>query len=155
MEYSVFGKANGENAAKPYLPIEYIGKLKDDYEIQETRVPIVIWGIGPYCCKKIGVFDNNDVVAFVEREKVVFRGRQIILPHEDRSFDYDYIVALSSHYAEIIQEAVRMGIDHKKIIPGINCRPFLIGELEYISDRSRVEITSEGGLEYFYKEKRY
>lgn len=115
----------------------------------------IIWGTGPYCCEKIDGFDNNDVVAFVEREKVVFRGRQTILPHEIRSLDYDYIVVLSSHYAEIIQEVVRMGIDHKKIIPGINCRPFLIGELEYISDRSRVEVTSEGGLEYFYKEKRY
>lgn len=46
MEYCVFGKAYDKNAAKPDLPMEYMGKLKDDYEIQETRVPIVIWGIG-------------------------------------------------------------------------------------------------------------
>lgn len=46
MEYCVFGKVYGKNAAKPDLPIEYMGKLKDDYEIQETSVPIVIWGIG-------------------------------------------------------------------------------------------------------------
>lgn len=115
----------------------------------------IIWGTGAYCCEKIDRFEENDIVAFVERQKIFFRGRQTILPSELENYRYDYIVVLSSHYAEIVQEIVQMRIDHRKIIPGINCRPFLIGELEYISDKSRVEVTSEGGLEYYYRDKWY
>lgn len=115
----------------------------------------IVWGTGVYCSEKIDNFDDNDILAFVERERAVFRGRQTILPSEIENYNYDYIVVLSSYYAEIIPEMVRLGVDYQKIIPGINCRPYLLGELEYISARGRVAVTPEGGLEYFYKGKWY
>ncbi len=113
----------------------------------------IIWGTGYYCREKIGNFSNNDIVAFVERTRIEFRGRKTILPSEIAEYSYDYIVVLSSHYAEIILEMVKMGIDHKKIIPGINYRPFLFGELEYISVGNKVEVMSDGTLMYVFKNK--
>lgn len=113
----------------------------------------IIWGTGSYCCEKIDKFENKDIVAFVERERMFFRGRQTILPSEIMNYRYDFIIVLSSHYQEIIPEIVQMGIDYRKIIPGINCKPYLMGELELISIRSRVRVTPKGGLEYFYKDK--
>ncbi len=113
----------------------------------------IIWGTGHYCREKIGNFSNNDIVAFVERTRIEFRGRKTILPSEIVEYSYDYIVVLSSHYAEIILEMVQMGIDHKKIIPGINYRPFLFDELEYISGGSKVEVMSDGMLMYVFKNK--
>lgn len=69
MEYCVFGKANGKNAAKPDLPIEYMGKLKDDYEIQETRAPIVIWGIG-YWGREL----YSELAASIMKDRIVAFG---------------------------------------------------------------------------------
>lgn len=113
----------------------------------------IIWGTGPYCSEKIDRFDDRDIVAFVERERTVFRGRQTILPSEIMNYEYDFIVILSSHYKEIIPEIVQMGIECHKIIPGINCKPYLMNELELISARSRVIVAPGGELEYFYKDK--
>lgn len=110
----------------------------------------IIWGTGVYCSEKIDSFNENDILAFVDRKRGIFRGRQIILPTEIETYTYDYIVVLSGHYAEIIQEMVQLGIAYSKIIPGINCKPYLINELEYISAKSRVVVTPEGGLEYLY-----
>lgn len=115
----------------------------------------LIWGTGVYCREKIANFNDDDIVAFIERTRIVFRGRETILPKEIADYDYDFIVVLSSHYAEIILEMVQMGIDYKKIIPGINCRPFLISELEYISPKSSVTVTSDGTLEYIFQGKPY
>lgn len=112
----------------------------------------LIWGTGPYCCAKIDNIKDDEIVGFIEREKINYRGTKTILPSEIADYDYDYIVVFSSHYKEIILEMVQMGIDYKKIIPGINCRPFLFNELEYISKRSRVVVTPSGELEYVYKE---
>lgn len=111
----------------------------------------LIWGTGPYCCEKIDRFQEDEIVGFIEREKISFRGRETILPSEIADFNYDYIVVLSSHYQDIIFEMVQKGIDCKKIIPGINCKPFLFGELEYISKDGRVTVTADGKLEYIYK----
>lgn len=113
----------------------------------------IIWGTGIYCNEKIDHFNDDDILAFVERRRVIFRGRQTILPTEIQTYAYDYIVVLSSHYAEIIPEMIQLGIAHDKIIPGINCRPYLIGELEYMSAKGRVTVTPEGKLDYFYKGK--
>lgn len=115
----------------------------------------IIWGTGIYCSEKIDHFNNNDIVAFVERKRIIFRGRQTILPTEIENFIYDYIVVLSSHYPEIIPEMVQLGIAYYKIIPGINCRPYLVSELEYISAKGRVAVTPDGGLDYLYKGKWY
>lgn len=115
----------------------------------------IIWGTGVYCSDKIDNFNENEILAFVERKRSIFRGRRTILPTEIENYTYDYIVVLSSHYAEIIPEMIQLGITYSKIIPGINCRPYLIDELEYISAKSRVVVTSEGGLDYLYKGKLY
>ena len=115
----------------------------------------IIWGTGIYCCEKIDNFNESDILAFVDRKRGIFHGRQIILPTEIETYAYDYIVVLSSHYAEIIREMVQLGITYSKIIPGINCRPYLIDELEYISAKSRVVVTPDGGLEYLYNGKAY
>lgn len=115
----------------------------------------LIWGTGWYCQEKIGSFNNKDIVAFVERTRIDFRGRKTILPKEITKYDYDFIVVLSSHYAEIILEMVQMGIDYRKIIPGINCTPFLVGELEYISSKNSVIVTPDGALEYVFHGKTY
>lgn len=112
----------------------------------------LIWGTGPYCCEKIDRFQEDEIVGFIERERGIFRGRKTILPSEISSFDYDYIVVLSSHYKDIAFEMVQMGVDYRKIIPGINCRPFLFGELEYISDKGRVSVRADGGLDYLFKD---
>ncbi|MBD5487031.1 MAG: class I SAM-dependent methyltransferase [Lachnospiraceae bacterium] len=112
----------------------------------------LIWGTGPYCREKIDRFKEDEIVGFVEREKMNYRGRETILPSEIADFNYDYIVVLSSHYQDIIFEMVQMGIEYKKIIPGINCKPYLFSELEYISERGRVAVTPNGELEYIYKE---
>lgn len=115
----------------------------------------IIWGTGPYCCEKIDSFIETDILAFVERKHVFFHGQQTILPSEIKEFDYDYIVVLSSHYPEIILEMVQMGIAYDKIVPGINCKPFLLSELEYMSSRSRIAVTNEGELVYYYEGKMY
>lgn len=115
----------------------------------------IIWGTGFYCREKISSFNENDIVAYVERERIVFRGRWTILPSEIKDYAYDYIVVLSSHYPEIISEMVQMGILHDKIIPGINCRPFLLSELEYMSAKGKVSVTHKGELAYYYEEKLY
>ncbi len=112
----------------------------------------LIWGTGPYCREKIDRFKEDEIVGFIERRKTNFRGRETILPSEIAAVNYDYIVVLSSHYQEIVFEMVQMGIDCKKIIPGINCKPFLFSELEYISEKSRVVVTPDGKLEYIYKD---
>lgn len=114
----------------------------------------IIWGTGSYCCEKIENIDDRDIVAFVERTQSIFRGRETILPTEIADYEYDYIIIFSSHFADIAEEMVQMGIDNKKIIPGINCRPFLINELEYMSDNSKVIVTPDGRLEYCYKRSR-
>lgn len=117
----------------------------------------LIWGTGSYCQEKIGYINSDDIVAFIERTKGKgdFRGKKIILPEEIERYEYDFIIVFSNHYAEIILEMVEMGIDYKKIIPGINCRPFLVSELEYISSKGRVIVTDDGKLEYVFREKTY
>lgn len=112
----------------------------------------LIWGTGPYCREKIDNINDKDIIAFVERKRIVFHERETILPTEITNYEYDYIIILSSHYAEIAIEIVQMGIDYKKIIPGINCRPFLINELEYMSADSKIILTPSGELEYCYKD---
>lgn len=112
----------------------------------------IIWGTGFYCCEKIDYINDGDIVAFVERVKSVFRGRQTILPSEIEKYEYDYIVVMSAHYQEIILEMVGMGIDYRKIIPGINFKPYLSSELDLITSRSKVVVTQDGGLEYFFKD---
>lgn len=119
----------------------------------EGKMKYIIWGTGPYCLEKVDNFSDHDIVAFVERTRIEFRGRKTILPSEIGEYSYDYIVVLSSHYADIILEMVQMGLDYKKIIPGINCRPFLFSELEYISAGSKVEVMSDGTLMYVSKNK--
>lgn len=112
----------------------------------------IIWGTGSYCCEKIDYIEDSDIVAFVERKSAVFRGRQTILPSEIGKYEYDYIVVMSVHYQEIISEMVEMGIDYKKIIPGINFRPYLSSELDLITSRSKVVVTQDGGLEYILRD---
>lgn len=112
----------------------------------------IIWGTGPYCREKIkymGGLDN--VVAFVERNKTVFQGRETILPEEIINYQYDKIIVMSNHYLEIIPELIAMwNIDPIKIVPGIVCRPYLFKELELMSNYTEISVNLDGTLLYTY-----
>ncbi len=111
----------------------------------------IIWGTGPYCKEKIKYMGTDDVVAFVERKKTVFQGRETILPEEIENYQYDKIIIMSNHYLEIISELIAMGnIDPGKIIPGIVCRPYLPKELELMSNYTEIQVNPDGTLLYTY-----
>lgn len=111
----------------------------------------IIWGTGPYCQEKMRYWDSrNEIVAFVERYRTVFSGRETILPNEIEQYKFDYILIMSSHYLEIISELVKKGVDFRKLLPGIVIRPFLSYELELMSNLSQISVKEDGTLDYVY-----
>lgn len=108
----------------------------------------IIWGTGNYCQNKIDYLSDIKIVAFVERERTVFRGVQTILPCEINEFDYDKIIVMSNYYLEIIQDIINLGISASKIIPGIVCKPYLANELDFMSSNVSIDVNSDGTLLY-------
>lgn len=110
----------------------------------------IIWGTGPYCQSKIEAINKGDIVAFVERYRTSYRGKETILPEEIRNIQYDQIVIMSSHYLEIIPELVDMGISPKKIVPGIALKPYMFDELELMTNNAVVSVNDNGTILYTY-----
>ncbi len=114
----------------------------------------MIWGTGPYCKEKIKYMEKDNIIAFVERKKTVFQGRETILPEEIENYSFDKIIIMSNHYLEIIPELIAMGnIAPEKIVPGIVCRPYLPKELELMSNYTKIKVNQDGTLLYTYHEK--
>ena len=75
---------------------------------------IIIWGTGLYCKEKAKFIKEDDIVAFVEREKTIFYGKETILPEEIENYQYDKIVIMSNHYLDIIPELLEQGKADRK-----------------------------------------
>lgn len=110
----------------------------------------IVWGTGVYCKEKIDYLKDGEVIAFVEREKCVFRGMETILPSEIERFQFDKLIVMSNHYLKIIPEIITLGILPDKIIPGIMCKPYFIHELEIMSAHSTIDVNKDGSLRYKY-----
>ncbi len=116
----------------------------------------LIWGTGAYCRKKLPYWDKeNEVVAFVEREKILFCGKETILPTEIAQYQYDYIAVMSSHYLEIIPEIISLGVEAHKIIPGICFRPLQYSELERMTSTSELDVNADGTITYKVRGKQF
>ena len=116
----------------------------------------LIWGTGPYCRGKLQYWDKEkEIIAFVERTKIVFCGQETILPDDIMQYQFDYIAVMSSHYLEIIPEIVSLGVEPRKIIPGICFRPLEYNELERMVSSSEVEVNSDGSLTYKIDDERF
>ncbi len=119
------------------------------------KLKSIIWGTGAYCREKMKYMERMyEIVAYVEREKKVFCGRETILPKEIKDYQYDKIIILSNHYLEIIPEILKVyGVQPDKIVPGIVCRPYLPGELEVMSDCAQITVREDGTLLYVHDNK--
>lgn len=116
----------------------------------------IIWGTGPYCQEKIKYIKEDDIIAYVERKRIMFRGRETILPEEIVNYQYDKVIIMSNHYLEIIPELLAItAMDSNKIVPGIACRPYLYDELELMSNNSVIKVQQDGTLLYIYNNKMY
>jgi len=123
--------------------------------LKETeKMRIIIWGTGLYCKEKAKFIKEDDIVAFVEREKTIFYGKETILPEEIENYQYDKIVIMSNHYLDIIPELLEQGkVKAEKIIPGIAYKPYLPNELDLMSNNARIEVNNDGSLLYIYNNK--
>lgn len=111
----------------------------------------LIWGTGVYCKEKLRYnfkSSEDEIVCFIDREKGVFQGKQVILPSEIANFRYDRIAVMSSHFLDIIKEMVDMGISVDKIIPGIMFRPLYGNEIQLITNNSHIRVLADGKLDY-------
>ena len=111
----------------------------------------LVWGTGTYCKEKIKYIKLDNIIAFVERKKIVFQENETILPEEIVNYQFDKIIVMSNHYLEIIPELIlRWNIEPEKIIPGIACRPYLSKELELMSNNTEIKVNLDGTLFYTY-----
>lgn len=111
----------------------------------------LVWGTGTYCKEKIKYIELDNIIAFVERKKIVFQENETILPEEIVNYQFDKIIVMSNHYLEIIPELIfRWNIEPEKIIPGIACRPYLSKELELMSNNTEIKVNLDGTLLYTY-----
>lgn len=110
----------------------------------------IIWGTGSYCKEKLSGFKREEIIAFVDRSKFLFCGRETILPEEILKYEFDFIVVLSNYYLDIIPDILALGIAPKKIIPGIARKPYLFSELEYISAQIKINVNEDGSITYLF-----
>ena len=111
----------------------------------------LVWGTGVYCKEKLRYnfkSSEDEIVCFIDREKGVFQGKQVILPSEIANFQYDRIAVMSSHFLDIIKEMVDMGIPVDKIIPGIMFRPLYGNEIQLMTNNSHIRVLADGKLDY-------
>lgn len=91
------------------------------------KYKVVIWGIGKDYEKNRNMLSfeeykgNLEIVAMVSRDKYAncLDQHKIINKCELEEFEYDYVIAFSRMYfADIVEEAVQMGIKRNKVING-------------------------------------
>ena len=113
---------------------------------------VIIWGIGNYCNEKID-FIKDEIVAFVSRTKTAYKGFVSILPNEISMYDYDKLLILSYSYLDIIQDAIMLGVEYDKIVPGIAIYPPVFQEVEYMSRQwEKIEVQKDGSIFFQYSD---
>lgn len=112
---------------------------------------VLIWGMGSYYQKKKEkIVESNDILAYIDSDKVGEVEDVLIIKPEDISrYEYDYIYLMSPTYMfEMVKKLMLLRVSINKIVLGPNCAPLTFEERRYISDRNYLFLDMKGNMYY-------